>query len=110
MAKNSKMIIEGRECEFPVMTGTEGEKAIDIRQLRSTTDCITFDPAYVNTGSCTSSICFIDGEKGILRYRGIPIEELAELSDFIETSWLLIHGRLPHRQEREKFSDGLTLH
>ena len=110
METTVKIVLNGSEYEFPVLTGTENERAIDIRKLRSATGYITLDPAYVNTGACRSSITFIDGEKGILRYRGIPIEELAEHSDFVETSFLLIHGRLPNQKEREKFSDGLTRH
>lgn len=110
MGTTTKVILEGKEYELPIFQGTENEKAIDIRKLRSSTGYITLDPAYVNTGSCQSSICFIDGEKGILRYRGIPIEELAEHSDFVETSYLLIYGHLPNIKEREKFTNGLTRH
>lgn len=110
MGTGARITLEGKEHEFPVVTGTENEKAIDVRKLRAATGAVTFDPAYVNTGACRSAITFIDGEKGILRYRGIPIEEIAEHSDFIETSYLLIEGRLPNRKEREKFSDGLTRH
>ncbi|MCA1787620.1 MAG: citrate (Si)-synthase, partial [Desulfobacteraceae bacterium] len=74
MEEHAKLIIDGKEVSLPVITGTEGEKAIDIRQLRSQTGCITFDPGYGNTGACKSAITYMDGEKGILRYRGIPIE------------------------------------
>ena len=81
--------------EFPIIEGTEGEKALDTRTLRSKSGCITFDEGYGNTGSCLSKITFIDGEKGILRHRGYPIEQLAERSTFLETSFLAIYGELP---------------
>ena len=90
------------------MTGTEGEKAIDISTLRNSTGYVTLDDGYGNTGSCTSAVTFIDGEKGILRYRGIPIEELAERSTFVETAYLLIYGHLPKRPELRRFSELLT--
>jgi citrate synthase len=89
---------------FPVITGTENEKAIDIRNLRQKTGYITFDDGYGNTGSCESLITFIDGEKGILRYRGYPIEELAESSTFIECAYVIIYGNLPTRAEMREFS------
>ncbi len=90
--------------ELPVIVGTEGEKGIDISKLRQKTGLITLDPGFANTGSCTSDITFMDGEKGILRYRGIPVEELAEHSIFTETAYLLINGVLPTRQELNRFS------
>jgi citrate synthase len=96
--------------ELPVVEGSEGELAIDITQLRARTGLITLDPGLGDTGACTSDITFIDGEKGILRYRGIPIEQLAERSNFSETAWLLIHGRLPKKDEFERFSATLTQH
>jgi len=99
MTESVKVIIEGKTYEFPVVTGTEGEKAVDIRKLRQLTGYITYDPGYANTGSCTSSITYMDGEQGILRYRGIPIEQLAEHSSFVETSYLLINGVLPNFSE-----------
>ena len=99
MTKYAKIEFEGKTYEFPIVVGAEGEKAIDISNLRQATGLITLDPGYANTGSCTSSITFMDGEKGILRYRGIPVEELAEHSSFIETAYLLINGRLPSRDE-----------
>jgi citrate synthase len=80
----------GKEILLPVVTGTEGEKAIDISRLRLESGFITLDPGYANTGSCLSAITFMDGEKGILRYRGIPVEQLAEHSSFKETAYLLI--------------------
>ena len=99
MTETAKIIIDGRELELPVIVGSEGEKAIDIRALRLSTGYITFDPGFGNTGTCKSSITFMDGEKGILRYRGIPIEQLAERSTFVETAFLLITGQLPTQDE-----------
>src|ERR1035437_7226992 len=87
-----------KTISLPIVIGSEGEPAIDIAKLRSQTGYITLDDGYGNTGSCESAITFIDGEKGILRYRGIPIEELAEKSTFIETAYLLIYGYLPTNQ------------
>ena len=86
------------------------KKAIDISKLRSQTGHITLDSGYVNTGSCQSGITFLDGEKGILRYRGIPIEQLTENSSFIEVSYLLINGKLPNQQELDRFSDEINNH
>ena len=99
---------EGKAVDLPVVVGTENEVAFDISKLRAATGCITLDDGYANTGSCESSITFIDGEAGILRYRGIPIEVLAEKSTFIETAWLLIYGNLPTSAELREFSDLLT--
>ncbi|MBU4055126.1 MAG: citrate synthase [Proteobacteria bacterium] len=104
MEKTVQLIYEGKTYEFPLITGSEGEKAIDIGSLRKQTGLVTLDPGYANTGSCLSAITFMDGEKGILRYRGIPIEELAEKSSFVETSFLLINGHLPSREELKNFS------
>src|SRR6186713_419366 len=111
MSKDSKeatLELNGKTFKLPVVEGTEGEKGLDISALRNQTSCITLDDGYANTGSCLSRITFIDGEKGILRYRGIPIEELAEKSTFIETAFLIIYGNLPTRVELKKFSDLLT--
>ena len=107
MSEIAKVILEGKEYEFPVITGSENEKAIDISNLRAKTGYITLDPGYVNTGATTSSITYLDGEQGILRYRGIPIEQLAEKSTFVETSYLLIYGNLPNKQQLETFSKSL---
>ena len=104
MTEYAKIEFEGKIYEFPVIVGSEGEKAIDISNLRQMTNLIALDPGYANTGSCISSITFMDGEKGILRYRGIPVEELAEHSSFIETTYLLINGRLPTRDELNRTS------
>ena len=101
---------DGQSIDLPIMTGSENEKAIDIGNLRSQTGYITLDPGFVNTGSCTSDITFLDGEKGILRYRGIPIEQLAEKSTFVEVSYLLIYGKLPNKKELSAFSSRLTFH
>ena len=105
MTENVKIVYEGKTYEFPIIVGTEGEKGIDISKLRQMTGLITLDPGYANTGSCISSITFMDGERGILRYRGIPVEQLAEHSSFIETAYLLINGRLPTRKELNHVSD-----
>ena len=108
MSKTAKLELDGKLYEFPTVTGIEGERAIDISALRDTTGYITLDPGYANTGSCTSAITFIDGEKGILRYRGINIEELAEKSTFVETAYLLIYGHLPKSIELRRLSELLT--
>ncbi len=110
MTRNATLTFDGRTIELPVIEGTEGELALDISELRARTGLITLDPGYGNTGACTSKITFIDGEKGILRYRGIPIEELAKHSTFTETAWLLIHGRLPTRGELARYRERLTYH
>ena len=99
---------KGKELKLPIITGSEGEMGIDISRLRADTGLITLDPGYVNTGSCLSSITFMDGERGILRYRGIPVEQLAEKSTFKETAYLLINGRLPNREELTAFSVNLN--
>ncbi|MFO7976391.1 MAG: citrate synthase [Candidatus Hydrogenedentota bacterium] len=104
-----KLQIDGKDQELRVIEGTEGEKAFDITSLRSATGYITFDPGYANTGSCQSAITFIDGEKGILRYRGYPIEELAMGARFPEICHLLIYDHLPNRQELIEWRRQLTL-
>ncbi|MDX1581977.1 MAG: citrate synthase [Thermoanaerobaculia bacterium] len=106
----AKLNLEGQDHELPVIEGTEGEKAVDISKLRATTGTITLDSGYGNTGSCKSAITFINGEEGILRYRGYPIEELAENASFVEICYLLIYGELPDRAELEAFDDLLTRH
>ena len=95
--------IDEKEYPLAVMVGTEGEKAIDTRKLRADTGFICYDQGYGNTGSCESSITFLDGENGILRHRGIPIEQLANFSDFVETAYLVIYGELPNRAKRKEF-------
>jgi citrate synthase len=99
-----------KEIELPVTEGTEKERALDIGTLRAKTGYVALDPAFMNTASTTSAITFLDGERGILRYRGYPIEQLAEKSDFVEVSYLLIHGKLPNKQELEAFRTKLTRH
>jgi len=94
----------GREFRLPLVEGSHGEKAIDISRLRRETGLITLDPGYANTGSCRSAITFVDGERGILRYRGIPVEQLAERSTFKETAYLLVNGMLPTQKELTHFS------
>ena len=103
MSKTAILKFEGKEYEFPVIVGSENEAAIDIDQLRALTGAITIDPGYKNSGSCKSEITFLDGEEGILRYRGYSIEELAEKADFLEVSYLLIFGELPTKTQLEKF-------
>ena len=104
------LLLKGKEYELPVIEGSEGETAIDVTSLRAKTGAITFDPGYANTGSCASAITFIDGEKGILRYRGYPIEELARKATFVEVCYLLIHGNMPSPMELIAFDEKLTRH
>jgi citrate synthase len=99
---------EGQQHEIPLLQGTEGERAIDIRKLRGKTGLVTFDPGYGNTGSCESAITYIDGERGILRYRGIPIEQFEDNPNFVEVAWLLIFGHLPTAAEYAAFSAELS--
>jgi citrate synthase len=108
MTRTATLTFGEKKIDLPIIEGSEGELAIDISQLRSATGLITLDHGYGNTGSCTSAITFIDGEKGILRYRGIPIEQLAEKSNFIETAFLLIFGHLPSAEEALRFRRRLT--
>ncbi|MCL5097120.1 MAG: citrate synthase [Candidatus Omnitrophica bacterium] len=108
MNKTAKLEIDGKVYELPIVIGTEGERAIDISTLRRDTGYITLDDGYANTGSCLSRITFIDGEKGILRYRGIPIEDLAHNSTFVEVAYLIIYGELPNQKQLKRFSDLLT--
>jgi len=108
MSAEAKLDLNGKSFPLRLVEGTEGEKAVDVSDLRAKTGYITLDDGYGNTGSCSSKITFIDGEVGILRYRGIPIEELAEKSTFVETAYLVVYGKLPTRQELKVFSDRLT--
>ena len=103
MSKTAILEIDGKKYEFPVIVGTENEVAIDIEKLRGATGAITLDPGYKNSGSCKSEITFLDGEEGILRYRGYSIEDLADKADFLEVAYLLIFGELPTKDELEKF-------
>lgn len=108
MGNTAELIVDGKKFNLPTVTGTEKEVAVDISSLRNQSGFITLDDGYANTGSCQSAITFIDGEQGILRYRGIPIEELAEKSTFIEVAHLIIMGHLPTNSELRRFSDLLT--
>src|SRR5215471_20154519 len=110
MADKAQLRIDDKTIDLEVLVGSEGERAIDIRKLRDATGVITLDPGYANTGSCRSAITFIDGEKGILRYRGYPIEELAESSNFLEVAYLLIYGNLPTREEITDFVGSIRIH
>ena len=111
MSDKATLEINGEKYEFPVVIGSENEVAIDIKSLRGATGgVITIDPGYKNTGSCESAITFLDGEKGILRYRGYSIEELAEKADFLEVAYLLIFGELPTQEELDKFHDDIKSH
>ncbi|HSJ67161.1 MAG TPA: citrate synthase [Anditalea sp.] len=110
MSENAKLSFDGNEYTLPVIEGTENEKAVDISKLRGESGLITIDPGFKNTGSTKSAITFLDGEEGILRYRGYRIEDLAEKSTFLEVSYLLIYGELPTQAEYEKFSRDVTTH
>ena len=111
MTEKAKIILpDGQTMDLPVLTGSENEKGIDISGLRKQTGYITLDPGFVNTGSCESSITFLDGEKGVLQFRGYPIEELAEKSTFIEVAYLLINGELPKKDQLENFTNRISLH
>jgi len=106
----AKLTLDGKDYELPVVVGSEGEVGVDISQLRAKSGAITLDPGYGNTGACESAIAFIDGEKGILRYRGYPIEEIAGRARFVEICYLLIYGHLPNQSELSNFSQRLTRH
>ena len=106
----ARLTLDGKDYELPVIVGSENEKAIDISKLRAQSGYVTLDTGYMNTGATTSAITYLDGEQGILRYRGIPIEELAERSTFVETSYLLIYGQLPTKDQLKNFSRLLTYH
>jgi citrate synthase len=102
--------IGGKSFDLEVITGTENEKCIDIQELRSKTGYITMDPGFGNTGSCFSSITYVDGAKGFLRYRGYPIEEIAEKASFVEVAYLILYGELPTKEQRDIFSASLNEH
>ncbi|MBL9189080.1 MAG: citrate synthase [Opitutaceae bacterium] len=103
MAKTASLKLDGKEYPLPIIEGTEGEKAIDTRTLRAVSGHIAYDQGYGNTGSCESQITFLDGDEGILRHRGYPIEQLANQSDFVETAYLVIYGELPSPAQRKEF-------
>jgi citrate synthase len=109
-ARSATLTYGDRTVELPVIAGSEDESAIDIARLRAQTGLITMDHGYVNTGSCTSAITFLDGERGILRYRGYPIEQLAEQSSFLEVAYLLIYGELPSRVQLDEWVTNITHH
>jgi citrate synthase len=110
MAEFAELKIGNKTIQLPIVVGTEGERAIDVQKLRDETGYITLDPGYANTGSCRSAITFIDGEKGVLRYRGYPIEELAAKSSFLEVAHLLMWGELPTKQQLEAFTSSVRYH
>jgi citrate synthase len=109
-ASKARLEFDGKTVELPSRTGSENETGLDISRLRAETGLITYDPGYGNTGSCSSAITYIDGEAGILRYRGYPIEQLAEKSSFLESSWLLLNGDLPNGEDLKAFTDNITIH
>ena len=108
MEDQAKVTVGGNTYELPVIVGTEGEKGIDISKLRAVSNYITFDHGFGNTSNCLSGITFLDGEAGILRYRGYPIEQLAGSPSFIEIAYLLIYGNLPNPDQLRSFSDSFT--
>jgi len=110
MSETAKIDVNGKSFELPVITGSENEKAIDIKTLRGSTGLITIDPGFKNTGSTKSAITYLDGENGILRYRGYPIEQLAEKATFLEVAYLLIYGNLPKEAELKDFQNSITTH
>ncbi len=110
MGDKATLTIDGKTYDYDVITGTENERCIDIRELRSQTGCITMDPGYGNTGSCYSSITFVDGANGILRYRGYPIEELAEKATFVEAAYLILYGELPNARQLADFRAAIAEH
>ena len=106
----ASLTLNGKSYELPVVTGSEGEVGVDIGKLRGQSGVITVDPSFTSTGACASAITFIDGEQGVLRYRGYPIEQLAEQSDFVEVAWLLLYGKLPSEEQLSRFRAQLTYH
>ena len=110
MAKTAQLTIDGKTYEFPIVVGSEDEVGIDIAELLEKTGAVTLDFGYKNTGATKSAITFLDGDKGILRYRGYSIEELAEKSNFLEVSYLLIFGELPNKDQLAKFSNDIKTH
>jgi citrate synthase len=108
MSDTAKLVVDGADHDLPVVVGTQGDRAIDISRLRESTGHVTLDVGYMNTGSCRSAITFVDGDKGILRYRGIPVEQLAAKSTFVETCWLLINGELPSKEQLKTWSGLFT--
>jgi citrate synthase len=109
-SKNARLVLDDKEIELPVIVGSEGEVGINIGNLRAATGAITLDEAYVNTGSTRSAITFLDGEQGVLRYRGYPVEILAQNCDFLETAYLLMYGELPTREQADRFREDIRNH
>lgn len=109
-SKNARLVLDDKEIELPVIVGSEGEVGINIGSLRAATGAITLDEAYVNTGSTRSAITFLDGEQGVLRYRGYPVEILAQNCDFLETAYLLMYGELPTREQADRFREDIRNH
>jgi citrate synthase len=110
MATTASLKLEDKDYPLPVIVGTEGEKAVDTRQLRAASGYVAYDQGYGNTASCESNITFLDGESGILRHRGYPIEQLAQYSEFVETAYLIIYGELPNTNQRKEFGQRLRRH
>src|SRR6187455_2102190 len=110
MAKTVELIIDGKSYTLPVLEGSENEMAIDISELRDQTGYVTLDSGYKNTGATKSAITFLDGEEGILRYRGYPIEQLADKATFLEVAYLLIYGELPTQAQLDSFKNSITKH
>src|SRR5690606_26588337 len=110
MSKTATIELDGNKYEFPVIVGSENEVAIDIEKLRAATGAITYDPGYKNSGVCKSDITFLDGEEGILRYRGYAIEDLADKASFLEVSYLLIFGELPTADQLKTFESDIHRH
>ncbi len=108
--KTAQLRLDDQTIELPIVVGSEGERAVDITSLRSKTGYITMDPGYANTGSCTSRITFVDGENGVLHYRGIPIDDLADKGSFLETAYLLIYGKLPNKDQFNYFTESISRH
>src|SRR5258708_10850772 len=106
----AKLVLDGKEHELPVVVGSEGERAVDITHLRAETGYITLDSAYRNTGACERAITFIAAERGILRYRGYDIEDIASRTTFVDVCYLLIYGHLPSQAEAQNFREGVTYH
>ena len=107
---DASLRVGDREIELPIVPGTDGDDGIDIGRLRGETGLVTYDPGYGNTGACTSAVTFLDGEEGVLRYRGYPIEQLAEHSTFLEVAYLLIWGELPTQEQLTRFTNEVTHH
>src|SRR5512144_2317034 len=110
MTNLAQLILDGKSFTLPIIEGTEKERAVCVSSLRDDSGFITLDPGYANTGSCRSAITFIDGERGILRYRGYPIEELAARSSFLEVAYLLTTGELPTAKQLEAFTSSIRYH